>query len=78
MNKSTRPTIPRKTIYRLSIYLRCLARLREKVAVRNADEARPARRAGRVPRAEKERRLTDKAHRARRKRDRAAPPVDDG
>ena len=56
----------------------CLARLREKVAVRNADEARPARRAGRVPRAEKERRLTDKARRARQKRDRAAPPVDDG
>lgn len=29
MNKSARPAIPRKTIYRLSIYLRCLARLRE-------------------------------------------------
>ena len=29
MNKSTRPTIPRKTIYRLSVYLRCLARLKE-------------------------------------------------
>ena len=29
MKKSKRPTIPRKTIYRLSIYLRCLARLRE-------------------------------------------------
>ena len=29
MNKSVRPDIPRKTIYRLSIYLRCLARLRE-------------------------------------------------
>ena len=56
----------------------CLERLREKVARANQDEARPARRAGRVPRAEKERRLTDKAHRARRKRDRAAPPVDDG
>jgi redox-sensing transcriptional repressor len=29
LNKSVRPDIPRKTIYRLSIYLRCLARLRE-------------------------------------------------
>ena len=29
MKKSGRPVIPRKTIYRLSIYLRCLARLRE-------------------------------------------------
>ena len=29
MKKATRPIIPRKTIYRLSIYLRCLARLRE-------------------------------------------------
>ena len=29
MKKSERPEIPRKTIYRLSIYLRCLARLRE-------------------------------------------------
>ncbi|MFO1476908.1 MAG: redox-sensing transcriptional repressor Rex [Verrucomicrobiota bacterium] len=29
MNKSERPVIPRKTIYRLSVYLRCLARLRE-------------------------------------------------
>ena len=29
MKKSERPIIPRKTIYRLSIYLRCLARLRE-------------------------------------------------
>ena len=29
MNKTGRPAIPRKTIYRLSIYLRCLARLRE-------------------------------------------------
>ena len=56
----------------------CLERLREKVARRNADEARPARRAGRVPRAEKERRLTDKARRARRKRERAAPSADDG
>jgi redox-sensing transcriptional repressor len=29
LNKLERPVIPRKTIYRLSIYLRCLARLRE-------------------------------------------------
>jgi redox-sensing transcriptional repressor len=29
MKKPDRPIIPRKTIYRLSIYLRCLARLRE-------------------------------------------------
>jgi redox-sensing transcriptional repressor len=29
LKKSDRPVIPRKTIYRLSIYLRCLARLRE-------------------------------------------------
>ncbi|HEX9048010.1 MAG TPA: redox-sensing transcriptional repressor Rex [Verrucomicrobiae bacterium] len=29
MKKNGRPIIPRKTIYRLSIYLRCLARLRE-------------------------------------------------
>ena len=29
MKKTARPAIPRKTIYRLSIYLRCLARLRE-------------------------------------------------
>jgi redox-sensing transcriptional repressor len=29
VKKSGRPIIPRKTIYRLSIYLRCLARLRE-------------------------------------------------
>ena len=30
MKKSSRPEIPRKTIYRLSVYLRCLARLKEK------------------------------------------------
>ena len=30
LKKSTGPSIPRKTIYRLSIYLRCLARLKEK------------------------------------------------
>jgi len=29
LKKSGRPVIPRKTIYRLSIYLRCLARLKE-------------------------------------------------
>jgi redox-sensing transcriptional repressor len=29
LKKSARPAIPRKTIYRLSIYLRCLAQLRE-------------------------------------------------
>ncbi len=29
MKKSDRPEIPRKTIYRLSIYLRCLARLKD-------------------------------------------------
>lgn len=29
MKKSSRQVIPRKTVYRLSIYLRCLARLRE-------------------------------------------------
>jgi redox-sensing transcriptional repressor len=29
VKKAGRPIIPRKTIYRLSIYLRCLARLRE-------------------------------------------------
>ena len=29
MKKTGRPVIPRKTVYRLSIYLRCLARLRE-------------------------------------------------
>lgn len=30
MRKSTRPEIPRKTIYRLSLYSRCLARLKDK------------------------------------------------
>ena len=29
MKKTNRPEIPRKTIYRLSLYLRCLARLRD-------------------------------------------------
>jgi len=55
----------------------CLARLRDKVARRNDEESRPVRRAGRVPASEKARRLADKAHRARRKRERAAPPPDD-
>jgi len=30
LKKDKRPAIPRKTIYRLSVYLRCLARLKEK------------------------------------------------
>ena len=30
LKKNNRPTIPRKTVYRLSIYLRCLAPLKEK------------------------------------------------
>jgi len=30
LKKNNRPVIPRKTVYRLSTYLRCLARLREK------------------------------------------------
>jgi redox-sensing transcriptional repressor len=30
LKRNHRPAIPRKTIYRLSIYLRCLARLKEK------------------------------------------------
>lgn len=30
LKKNSRPEIPRKTVYRLSTYLRCLARLREK------------------------------------------------
>src|SRR5829696_2364210 len=29
VKKSNRPEIPRKTIYRLSLYLRCLARLKD-------------------------------------------------
>ena len=39
MKKSGRPIIPRKTIYRLSIYLRCLARLRENGIVTVSSEA---------------------------------------
>ncbi|TSA41693.1 MAG: redox-sensing transcriptional repressor Rex, partial [Verrucomicrobiales bacterium] len=30
MKKNSRPQIPRKTVYRLSTYLRCLAPLKEK------------------------------------------------
>ncbi len=39
MKKTGRPVIPRKTIYRLSIYLRCLARLRENSIVTVSSEA---------------------------------------
>jgi len=39
MKKAGRPVIPRKTIYRLSIYLRCLARLRENVIGTVSSEA---------------------------------------
>jgi len=39
LKKSTRPEIPRKTIYRLSIYLRCLARLRDNGIVTVSSEA---------------------------------------
>ena len=39
MKKTSRPVIPRKTIYRLSIYLRCLARLRENSIVTVSSEA---------------------------------------
>ncbi len=39
MKKADRPVIPRKTIYRLSIYLRCLARLRENSIVTVSSEA---------------------------------------
>ena len=39
VKKSSRLTIPRKTIYRLSIYLRCLARLRENGIVTVSSEA---------------------------------------
>ena len=30
LKKTSHPEIPRKTVYRLSVYLRCLARLKEK------------------------------------------------
>jgi redox-sensing transcriptional repressor len=39
VKKADRPVIPRKTIYRLSIYLRCLARLRENSIVTVSSEA---------------------------------------
>ena len=39
MKKTARPVIPRKTIYRLSIYSRCLARLRENSIVTVSSEA---------------------------------------
>jgi redox-sensing transcriptional repressor len=39
LKKNGRPAIPRKTIYRLSIYLRCLARLRENGIVTVSSEA---------------------------------------
>jgi redox-sensing transcriptional repressor len=39
LKKNGRPVIPRKTIYRLSIYLRCLARLRENVIGTVSSEA---------------------------------------
>ena len=39
MKKNGRPEIPRKTIYRLSIYLRCLARLRDNGIVTVSSEA---------------------------------------
>jgi redox-sensing transcriptional repressor len=39
VKKTERPVIPRKTIYRLSIYLRCLARLRENSIVTVSSEA---------------------------------------
>ena len=39
MKKNGRPIIPRKTIYRLSIYVRCLARLRENLIGTVSSEA---------------------------------------
>jgi redox-sensing transcriptional repressor len=39
VKKNGRPDIPRKTIYRLSIYLRCLARLRENSIITVSSEA---------------------------------------
>lgn len=45
MKKPDRPEIPRKTIYRLSIYLRCLARLRDN-ALRTVSSEALARVAG--------------------------------
>jgi protein subunit release factor A len=51
----------------------CLKRLRARIAARNADEVGPPRLPTSVPRAERERRLADKARRARLKRDRTLP-----
>jgi redox-sensing transcriptional repressor len=45
LKKPDRPEIPRKTIYRLSIYLRCLARLRDN-AIRTVSSEALARVAG--------------------------------
>ena len=39
VKKNGKPDIPRKTIYRLSIYLRCLARLRENSIITVSSEA---------------------------------------
>jgi redox-sensing transcriptional repressor len=39
VKRNGRPEIPRKTVYRLSIYLRCLARLRENGLVTVSSEA---------------------------------------
>jgi redox-sensing transcriptional repressor len=39
VKRNGRPDIPRKTVYRLSIYLRCLARLRENGLVTVSSEA---------------------------------------
>ncbi len=39
MKKTGRPEIPRKTIYRLSVYLRCLARLKENKILTVSSEA---------------------------------------
>ena len=55
----------------------CLRRLRERIALRNEDEARAPRRATDVPRHERERRLVDKARRGAAKRRRARPPADE-
>jgi redox-sensing transcriptional repressor len=39
LKRTDRPVIPRKTIYRLSVYLRCLARLKEKAIETVSSEA---------------------------------------
>ena len=48
LKKNGRPAIPRKTIYRLSLYLRCLARLREN-GIRTVSSDALARAAGVKP-----------------------------